>query len=321
MQTKQTVYSQLVTEPTGFSLVNEAGQPDRPLHLYDFASFLSYKNLPTNQAIRDAIATQTQPLTPATAETVAGVDVIVDTTPFTDPARNQEPFNNDYMFVALNCAVRKENYSDEKWRMFHDVQRKPNTFYLAFKTNAPRFREAYITDILKNSLESLASNAKAKFFVDEEQKGTHHLLTDDVTTLATILHEKDVKRFARDQKANARRTTPKPILPVTTVAEFAALIPAYRDTYRKSAALFSRECAIVQPKQLIVFGNDALATMQNMVNDGLFDADPTVQGLIKNALETEHYAAQGKVKGKGMAARYWMAAADTLTAATDRATN
>lgn len=64
-------------------------------------------------------------------------------------------FNNNFMFLGLNQAVRKDNNLNG-WKNFHDKNGRHSQFMLRLRLtlNDLPFRGCYITDILKNVLES-----------------------------------------------------------------------------------------------------------------------------------------------------------------------
>lgn len=73
-------------------------------------------------------------------------------------------FEKKYMFVGINAAFRKGDNSYNNWGNFRDVKRPTNTYKLYIQTNSKIFRGSYITDIIKNVIDSRADKVTTKFF-------------------------------------------------------------------------------------------------------------------------------------------------------------
>jgi len=274
MPTNGEVYQQLKNVETGFSMpdAENSGQ-QRILYLPDFVSILSFKHLPSNDKVVADIKRQGESMkvVPNNAIDYAHVDLRVDTSVFTDPAQADLPFKSDYMFVGLNSAARKKSeYSDGDWGQFHDMEFKTPTFNLAFMTNDDRFRGSYITDILKNAVDSNSGSVEKAYFVKQESRQP-----------GMFLDENNVHDLAAK-------------LDGENIAEAEQVIRERQEKYRKSASLFIKECQIIQPKRLIVLGDKAQTIVRNMRAAGLFDTAPEVAQLADNLIESQHYSKQGK---------------------------
>jgi len=294
VSTKKEICEQLEKVDTKFSIKD----PSKKLRLTDFASFLSFKNLPSNEKINTEVTShhnkkgEKVKMTPKNAVKYAGVDLNVS-----DSVDDDSEFDRKYMFVGLNCAVRKNNYNHEKWHQFHDQEQISHTFDLAAMTNREEFAGSYITDILKNTLDSKASSVGENFLVKMESKNPGIFLSGDIKVLSEERSRLDALRYNRDVKANNNRKKPRDsstITPARSSEELEESVKEYQKAYKNSADLFIKECEIIKPEQLIVFGDTAKIVMDNMLKAKMFDKSAFVKKLVEEAIETTHYSKQGK---------------------------
>jgi len=337
MPTNGEVYQQLKTTEVGLSLPDAKGQ-QRMLYLPDCASIVAFKKLTkSNEEIQSLVAKSGNGIkvTPNSIEEYTDINLNVDASVFTDPNQESLPFKSEYMFVGLNCAARKKApNSDGDWGQFHDMEQKTPTYNFAFMTNSERFRGSYITDILKNTIDSISANIETDYFVKEETKNPGLFLDDsqaNITRLALKAYPKYVKRYEKElvksPDDNSISVDNGKVINsyvrdlsvegadkfVPSAEAYEAVVKNNQDKYRKSAALFVKECQIIQPNHLIVLGKTAQTIVRNMRAAGLFDTDPEVAQLADNLIESQHYSKQGK----GSATVDFMAYLQTLLKKTD----
>lgn len=238
MATTKEICGKLMAVKTGFTAPSESHPGElRDLTLADIGSFLTYKNRPDMATIEARMAADQTELKPRAVSDALKLDYN-----FPSEAFAAEPvFNRNCLFLALNISRREKNiFEGKEWYNFHEIAPKgsalTHVFNLAMMTNHDVFRGCYVTDILKNTIETEAS--------------------------------KVVKAFNKPRDAE------------------------HEEAYRKSADLFVQECAIVQPKQLVVMGGDVASVVTQMKNDGLFNQAPDVVKLVENLTKVDHYASR-----------------------------
>ncbi|MFD1548988.1 hypothetical protein [Levilactobacillus fuyuanensis] len=320
MPTNGEVLNGLEGVETGFFIPGSKDKSGNPIEvkLKYMSSIIAFKKLPTNDAIKVAVAhnEKVDGVTPTNIEKSIDIDLSVDDTIFTDKSQRDQPFNSDYMFVGLNIAARKkEPDADGAWGQFHDMEFKTPTYKFAFMTNDKRFRGCYITDILKNTVDSSSANISDDYFVDMEEKQPGMFLDEsdeNVKKLAVKGYPKYVKRYrselvknadsvetvVEDGKVISRYTRDLRNVGADTFIEssedYEAVVRENQQKYRRSAELFIQEYQIIQPKHLIVLGKKAQQVVQNMRADGLFENNPEVARLADTLIEAQHYSRQGK---------------------------
>lgn len=172
MPTNGEVFEGLERIKTGFFIPNkkETGK-SVALHMHDISSILAFKGLSTNLKIKQSVKSQHQELKPKEAVECANINFEVDDSIFTDENKRDLPFNSNFMFVGLNLAFRPETYQEgKKWYQFHDTKIIRPMFNLATMTNHERFRGCYITDILKNVVDSNSNNVTDDYLADKDQE-------------------------------------------------------------------------------------------------------------------------------------------------------
>lgn len=77
--------------------------------------------------------------------------------------------NDEFMFVSLNCAKRETdgvNPQEHDWQMFHDTSKHyDKTYRLYLEINQKRFKDCYITDALKNTIETNSKKIQKQFIL------------------------------------------------------------------------------------------------------------------------------------------------------------
>lgn len=315
MPTNGEVCRGLKKTEVGLSLPDTEGHR-RMLYLSDCGSIVSFKKLPENEKIKEEMERRSVKLTPNNIGQYLSVDLSVDDSVFTNPAKQDLPFKSDYMFVALNIAERKEGQAvNNEWGQFHDMVVKTPTYNFALMTNHERFRGSYITDILKNTVDSSSANIDADYFVSQESKNPGIFLDqsdENIKKLAIKAYPGYLKRYKENLVKNNDRNTitikdsqvinvyvrdltkPNADQFFDSAQAYEKVIRHNQEKYRQSAMLFIKECQIVQPKHLIVLGDKAQNVIRNMRRDGLFGSIPEVEKLVDNLIESQHYSKQGK---------------------------
>lgn len=315
MATNEEIFQQLQQEKTGFPVDKQ----DK-LGLSKFASFLSFKKLPSNDDIEEKL--KGDETKPSTIDQKELVDLHVDLSIFTDPDKSQETFNSKFMFVGLNSAARKKSAGDNQqvssednldWTQFHDLKIKTPTYKLAFMTNDERFRNCYITDILKDAIDSNAGNIADDYAIDAESKHPGRFLkSENRDELATEMYPKYVKRYEKALVRYSKESSVQvdgdqvtvtykvPTAASEKIGPFFNSKEAYekevatnQEKYCQSAKTFIREYQIIQPEQLIVLGEKAQKILCNMEKAKLFDEESGLKEKIENLIEVRHYSYRG----------------------------
>lgn len=190
-----------------------AVHPTTPLDkllLSDFSSFMAYRqvrdltrpNHPflTNQLLRQDFPNRISSTDKNRVGPIELVDHYQLDFDFDPNFFNDEPFNNNAMFVALNVAARdNQSNAATAWQNFHDQTRVANTVYMYLETHEDqRFAGSYITDIIKNVTDSNSQNIGTDFFLT----GKKHFANATDTELANILYQK----FCTQMKAILAKT-------------------------------------------------------------------------------------------------------------------
>lgn len=243
---------------------DDSGQP---LFVHQFGSFLDNNHpLPSNQALLQRAEARHVALTPTAIreQLFPATDLALD-----DPQRDARPINRRVMFVAENSAART---GFENFTMFHDLSLPLNTFKLYTQVNDRRLQGAYITDALKNTLESDSEKLKAAFLIAKPK----------TVSLANWQEHREA--------AIAELMYPYAHVGAVAATEEAAVarLTANAETFVKSARIFAQECAVIKPQQLAVFGADTATVLRQM--KPLFADDPQLLALIDGLKVVYHYA-------------------------------
>ncbi|WP_341779788.1 hypothetical protein [Levilactobacillus sp. HBUAS70063] len=291
MPTNKEVCQALKATKVGLSLPDENGE-QQPLYLSDCGSILTFIKLPDNADIKAKLKEKSAKITPNNIDRLMEINLSVDASVFTDPKKQNLPFKSDYIFLALNVAERKADQRvTSEWGQFHDTSIKTPMYKLAFMTNHERFRGSYITDILKNTVNSRSANIEADYFVEKDSRFPGLFLDESETNVRSLAKQAYPSYVNRYKKGSITHSTDKF---VENAHEYEQVVRRNQEKYRQSAKLFIKECQIIQPKQLIVLGRKAQKVVRNMRADGLFDERPGVIGLVDNLIEAQHYSNQGR---------------------------
>ncbi|AYE38510.1 hypothetical protein D1B17_07600 [Companilactobacillus zhachilii] len=235
---------------------------------------------------------------------------------------NDKVFNDEYMFVGLNAAYRTEKKDYSGWGNFRDTERPTNTYKLYVQTNDKSFRGCYITDIIKSYEDSNSGNVMRNFFINDDEisflnhpESTQNLDARRIDRLILghyqdeLLKAKNMlKKIDDDYKAKKPYVGKKYQLKESRVKEKSVLMRCCienKKTLDNSLDIFIRECLIIQPKWLVVFGNDANEVLNKMVVSDYFkDKVNTIESqdeksqfnvmdlLEHRRVEVTHYATQ-----------------------------
>ncbi|WP_156321878.1 hypothetical protein [Lacticaseibacillus thailandensis] len=249
------------------------------IYVRQFGSFLDNNSpLPSNQDLLAEAARQHVKLTPTTItkQLFKDVNLKLDEE---DEALDKRPINRRVMFVAENSAVRTDGKGDNKtfdnFTMFHDTDRPTNTFKLYAQVNDRRLQDAYITDAIKNKSESDSQKLKAAFLIAGPKT---------ITLANWQQHQAAAIRVLMRSYAGVGAAA-------ATEDEAVARLTANAETFAKSACIFAQECAVIEPKQLVVFGQDAATVLRQM--KPFFSGNTQLTALIDELKVVRHYATIG----------------------------
>ncbi|MFL2028088.1 hypothetical protein [Loigolactobacillus zhaoyuanensis] len=255
-------------------------QPVRELKLHEFASFLACERpLPLNATILRDFAGQA--IKPKALGEKYQPDFDFSSTFFTD----DQPFNNQYMFVGLNVAARTGAADTREWWNFHDKKLPTNTFKLYLELNQDeRYRGCYITDVIKNTVDSDSANVGQNFFFTKSKKLSFIQPVSD--------QQRAAKLFEWDKNAAATAlATDQPYERLyASMADALQEVVTNHEVFNKSARLFVAECKAINPEKIIVFGDTAKEALTQMLATTAFDNEPAVRKLVENCAEIRHYA-------------------------------
>jgi len=204
---------------------------------------------------------------------------------------SEKPVNNEFMFVALNCAERNSEDNEPQehdWQMFHDTKRIANTYKLYLEINQDRFKNCYITDALKNTVESDSTKVVNQFNLGKSK------------SLLQFSDPESLGKYYLENLPDFKNRTD-----AAAVTETNTLGIKNKQTYLLSLNLFIAECTMIQPKQLIVFGGKTSEILQSMKSDiethqNELNTDPQILKyviqLIDNLTTFDHYSAFRSVK-------------------------
>lgn len=141
----------------------------KELKVHDFSSFLVCENpLPINPVILHDFKGHEADIKPTELLKRYQPDFTFKKSFFNE--EKDQPFNNKYMFVALNVAARAEENDISEWCNFRDTKLPTNTYKLYLElNNDERFRGSYITDIIKNVVDSDSGNVSQNFLASGKQ--------------------------------------------------------------------------------------------------------------------------------------------------------
>lgn len=261
----------------------ETHKPTNELGIRDFSSFLVCKKpLPLNSTILKDFLGSEDNIKPHLLTEKYHANFAFDDSFFS--ADKDKVFNNEYMFVALNVADRK-NGDTSAWSNFHDQTMINNTYRLYLELNEDYcFRGCYITDIIKNTIDSNSGNVKRNFFLSESKKLSLTRLDGDEKRAEKLLQwdqEDEAKAMAKN-KIYRRQ--------YSTLASALRGVENNRDVFYKSAALFVAECHAIRPKKIVVFGDTAHEALKQMLVTEVFKNDEYVTNLVKHRVKIIHYA-------------------------------
>lgn len=286
-----------------FEFTNEDGTKTK-LSLDSFGSFLACKDeLPSNKELQKILDTDPKKFTPKAI--AKGLDFSFVDSFFDD---EDTEFNNKYMFVGLNVAARSTDKKKngklikadtmKDWKNFHDMERITNTVKLYVQLNQDRFKGCYITDIIKNTVESNGGKAANDFFLTSYKKISflHDEAGDDEKRAQQYL------AWDRKAKANFLSNHPDGTYSDRFADESDALqtVKANKETFKKSVTAFITECNTIKPKHLVVFGGQAYSALKLIKEAAAIkanDADTknvNIGKLIDNVIWLDHYSGYGK---------------------------
>lgn len=261
---------------------------DKELKMDNFGSFTYCKKaLPSNTDLQKILDEDSEGLHPKKLM-ARKIDLSFDDSFFDLDGE----FNNNFMFLGINVAARSSDYTDKDgkkmkgnnlagWKNFHDLENYQNTFKLYLQINQEKFKGCYITDLIKNSVDSLSGKVLRNFFLEDKKNNS-------------FIHNNDEAKEERLKSYNKWFNSDDD--PKYSTEELKELLKQNEIIFNKSIELFVKECNIIKPKQLVVFGNDA-HTALNLVkktqtvkeNDSKKDT-VNISNLIDNVLWLEHYA-------------------------------
>lgn len=259
---------------------------------------------------------------------------------------NDKEFNNDYMFVGLNAAYRTGDKNYSGWGNFRDTDRPTNTYKLYVQTNDKRFKGNYVTDIIKSYEDSNSGNVMRDFFIDDDEisflnhpESTSNLdarridrlilghYQDELEKAKDMLKKvkndyakNKLKKFNGDSKSRGEYVENKYDLKTSKLPIRSTLMQRCmenKNTLDNSLDIFIKECLIIQPKWLVVFGDDANTVLNKMVASDYFKNKVdtiknnnkkyqfNVMDLLEHRrVEVTHYATQSVplkkyIKGSG----------------------
>lgn len=201
----------------------------------------------------------------------------------------ESPFNNNFMFVGLNAAARGEDKKNKKgeltkgdslsnWKNFHDKKNFANTckmyVQLSESESEPIFKGCYITDLLKNKVDSNSNHISRDFF---------------------LLSNEDISFANKNADENERLKKYNEWYGSDDDNDMSKLIKSNEDVFKNSVDIFIQECDVIQPKNLVIFGGTAYKALKRFAQTDAvkeYDKDHKnkISDLFKNAIWLEHYA-------------------------------
>lgn len=302
--TRKEVGTRLGEINTGFSYNGEE------LHDWDFSSFVACTHpLEINSKVREYIDTnyesekeRKEAATPSQlAKLFYGNSVDFS---FPKDFFSNEKFNNNYMFVGINIAARGEADGERtdrgKWGNFRDTKIITNTYKLYEELGEnDMFEGSYITDIIKNVVDSNAGKIVDSFFIHEKKRKPNLPFTS-----ANGNDDERAEELQRIFESNENKAEKDAVKKGITylrkhLSREQALknVQINKENYFKSADLFSKAINVVRPNKLVVFGDAAALTLQQMLKTDAFRQDANVTKLVQDLVEIPHYGLQGSKSG------------------------
>jgi len=159
-RSKAEIRDELLKIDTGFK--DENGEK---VGVDSFASFLVTKDdFPTNKEIEKHFSDKDGNIKHFVPSDVQKDLFSKELFAFPENYFDDSDFHNDYMFAGINAAFRKGHNDYKGWGNFRDIKNPTNTYKLYIQTNNALFKGCYITDIVKNVIDSRADNVTKQFF-------------------------------------------------------------------------------------------------------------------------------------------------------------
>lgn len=241
-------------------------------------------------------------------------------------------FNNNYMFLAMNCAVRP-NLERSEWKMFHDVDDKHDSHMLNLRLmiNDIDAKGCYVTDAIKQCISSNSSYILKEFFVkkpglsfnnsdaSDEERAEQLLKWDKQAVISKAVSKKRSSRREEENDENYKLTESEKnsvIHSIETKLEnkdikldhinmkhALADVKEKKDIYDKSVRVLIHELNAIKPKQIIVFGttknnpdtNSNTGLVKMISESKQFDEcenGAELRKLLQNAVPVTHYGNQ-----------------------------
>jgi len=276
MSTYKEIVNSLEKIHTGFF-----GDNGKELGLDNFASFLEcVKPLPATAQILSDFAANNEQILPTTLRDKYAPDFSLNQGILTS---NKE-LNKNVMVVSLNMAARPQGNDHSGYDNFHDMINITNTSRMYLQLNDDRFKGCYITDIVKSVVDSNSLNVKRDFFAKSFPNLSFANNASD-TDRANKYYEWSQKDF---ENPNNKDDKPR----FASEADALKAVQHNKAIFEKSVQIFAQEFQTIQPKRILVFGDDAYNLLQQMTNVEIFKNDPKLIDAIKQSVKLPHYATQ-----------------------------
>ncbi|GEO57826.1 hypothetical protein [Companilactobacillus bobalius] len=190
-------------------------------------------------------------------------------------------FNNNYMFLAMNCAARP-NLERSEWKMFHDVDDKHDSHMLNLRLmiNNIDAKGCYVTDAIKQCISSDSSYILKEFFVKKPGLSFNNSDVSDEERAEQLLKWDKEKHIDMEHA-------------LTDVKE-------KRDIYDKSIDVLIHELNSIKPKQVVIFGTtqsnpdtDSNTGLVKMISESKkfdeYENGAELRKLLQDAISVTHY--------------------------------
>lgn len=198
-----------------------------------------------------------------------------------DDEHGDDEFNDNYLFLAMNCALRSEDTKNKRgsWEMFHDITERGESQMLNLRllTNGVNAKGCYITDALKGYEESASDKIIRNFMVKDSHYSFNNPEVNDKQR-AEMLYKWDKEALDASEKSKRRKSRKKELgidskhslpkkekdkiskdveklTPVNSEKDDLDIIDENRDIYNKSINVLIHELDVIFPKQVVIFGN------------------------------------------------------------------
>lgn len=247
-------------------------------------------------------------------------------------------YKKDYMFVGLNAADRAGVKDYSNWKNFRDTDSPTNTYKLYVQVIEEKFRDSYITDIIKSVIDSDSGNVMRNFFIESNEINNGELSLLKYPDEDDKADSKRANKLASWQNSYYKKQRSEEYKKVGELMGFISetymedktlkepyqykfnytkkltgqqLLAQNKDILKKSIDCFVSECLIIHPKMLVVFGKSADRILEEMAKSPLFktsveerkiskDEKDYVKNLVdKCRVEITHYAAYSLGKEEG----------------------